>query len=80
MSFPIAEFWDQYVDATLTIHKVIEETIHHMPHVLIDTETGDLYNKTGHMAFKALPVYDELPSSIAIRLHLEHIQKEIKEF
>ena len=49
MSFPIAEFWDQYIDATLTIRKVIEETIHHMPHVLIDTETGHLYNNwTGH--------------------------------
>ena len=81
MSFPIVELRGQYVDATLTIREVIEETIRHMPRVLIDTETGRLYDKTGQAAaFEALPVYDELRSSMATRLHLERIQKEVKEF
>jgi len=36
---------------------VIEETIHHMPRVLIDTITGRLYDKTQQAAaFVELPI------------------------
>ena len=80
-SFPIVELRGQYVDATTTIQEVIGETIRHMPRVLIDTETGRLYDKTGQAAaFEGLPVYDELRSSMTARLDLGRIQEEVKKF
>ena len=52
-----------------------------MPRVLIDTETGHLYDKARQAAaFEALPVYDELRSSMTTRLDPERIQKEVEEF
>ena len=73
---PVVELRGQYADATPTIREVIEETICHMPRVLIDTETGRLYDKTGQAAaFEALPVYDELRSSMTTRLDLGRIQE-----
>ncbi|KAI9571789.1 hypothetical protein HD554DRAFT_2036681 [Boletus coccyginus] len=42
----IRELRNQYVDATAVIREVVEETIRHMPRVLIDTTTGRLYDKT----------------------------------
>ena len=39
------ELHHQYVDATVTIQNVVEQTIRHMPCVLIDTVTGCLYDK-----------------------------------
>jgi len=59
----------QYVDATATIQKVVEETIRNMPRVLIDTTTGRLYDKTQQAAaFEELPIYNELRSSMTTRL------------
>ena len=81
ISFPIIELRGQYVDATPAIRKVIAETIRHTPRVLIDTKTGRLYDKAKQMAaFKALPVYDELLSSMTTGLDPERIQKEVKGF
>ena len=81
VSFPIVELRGQYIDATPTIHEVVEETIRHMPRVLIDTETGRLYDKTGQAAvFEVLPVYDELRSSMTIKVDLGRIQEEVKGF
>ena len=52
-----------------------------MPRVLIDTETGCLYDKTRQAAaFEALPVYDELRSSMTTGVDPERIQKEVKDF
>ena len=52
-----------------------------MPRILIDTETGRLYDKTRQAAaFEALPVYDELRSSMTAGLNPERIQKEVKAF
>ena len=60
---------------------MIEETISHMPRVLIDTETGRLFDKTRQVAaFEALPVYNELRSSMTTKLDPERIQKEVKGF
>ena len=81
ISFPIVELRNQYVDATPAIQEVIAETIRNMPRVLIDTKTGRLYDKTRQAAaFEALPVYDELRSSMTTRLDPERIQKEVKDF
>ena len=75
------ELCARYVDATPAIREVIEETICHMPRVLIDTETGRLFDKTGQAAaFEALPVYNELRSSMTTKLDPERIQKEVKGF
>ena len=52
-----------------------------MPRVLIDTETGRLYDKTRQAAaFEALLVYDELRSSMTTTLDLGRIQEEVKKF
>ena len=75
------ELRGQYVDATPAIQEVVEETIRHMPRVLIDTETGRLFDKTGQAAaFEALPVYEELRSSMTTKIDPERIQKEVKGF
>ena len=75
------ELRGQYIDATPAIREVVEETIRHMPRVLIDTETGRLYDKTGQAAaFEAIPVYDELRSSMTTRPDLGRIQEEVKKF
>ena len=66
---------------THTIREVIEETIRHMPRILIDTKTGRLYDKARQAAaFEALPVYDELRSSMTTGLDPGRIQKEVKAF
>ena len=79
--FLIVELRNNYTDASLTIRGVIEETIRHMPRVLIDTETGRLYDRTRQAAaFEALPVYNELRSSMTTGLEPERIQKEVKDF
>ena len=65
-----SELCCRYVDATPAIREVIEETIRHMIRVLIDAETGRLFDKTGQAAaFEALPVYDELRSSMTTKLN-----------
>ena len=75
------ELHGQYIDATPAIREVIEETIRHMPRVLINTETGCLCDKTGQAAaFEALPIYDGLRSSLTTRLDLGRIREEVKKF
>ena len=63
------------------IRKVVEETVSHIPRVLIDTTTGRLYDKTKQAAaFEELPIYDELRSSMTTRLDRARIRKAVKEF
>ncbi|KAI9457905.1 hypothetical protein HD554DRAFT_2042200 [Boletus coccyginus] len=72
---------DQYVDATATIQEVVEETIRHMPCVLIDTTTGRLYDKAQQAAaFEELPIYDELRSSMTTLLDHARIRREVEAF
>ena len=77
------ELRNQYLDATVAIRQVVEQTIRHMPRVLIDTVTGRLYDKTQQAAaFEELPIYDELRSSMTTRAQLDRarIRKEVKKF
>ncbi|KAI9571632.1 hypothetical protein HD554DRAFT_2186546 [Boletus coccyginus] len=77
----VRERGHQYVDATATIQKTVEETIRDMPRVLIDTTTGRLYDKTQQAAaFEELPIYDELRSSMTTRLDPARIRNEVKKF
>jgi len=60
---------------------MVEQTILHMPRVLIDTTTGRLYDKTRQAtAFEDLPIYNELRSSMTT--HVDHacIRREVNEF
>ena len=73
----------QYLDTTTTIQNAVEQTVRHMPRVLIDTVTGRLYDKTQQAtAFEDLPIYDELRSSMTFRTCLDHarIRREVKMF
>ena len=75
------ELRDQYVDATATIRNVVQQIIRHMPHMLIDTITGRLYDKTQQAAaFEELPIYDELRSSMTSRLDNARIRSEVKKY
>ena len=60
---------------------MVEETVRHMPRVLIDTTTGCLYDKTQQAAaFEELPIYDEMRSSMTTRLDHTRIRSEVKKF
>ncbi|KAI9569321.1 hypothetical protein HD554DRAFT_606005 [Boletus coccyginus] len=77
----IRQLRNQYVDATATIQEVVEETIRHMPRVLIDTTTGRFYDKTQQAAaFEELPIYEELRSSMTTQVDCARIRKEVGEF
>ncbi|KAI9567183.1 hypothetical protein HD554DRAFT_1033128 [Boletus coccyginus] len=75
----IRELCDQYFDVTPTIQKVVEQTIWHMPCVLIDVTTGRLYDKTRQAAaFEELPIYDELRSPMIT--HVDHAYSDGSEY
>ncbi|KAF8444928.1 hypothetical protein L210DRAFT_3054439 [Boletus edulis BED1] len=79
----IRELHRQYVDATPTIKMMVEDTIRHMPCVLIDIVTGHLHDKTKQAAaFEELPIYDELRSTMTTRAQLDHarIRSEVEKF
>ena len=61
----------------------MEQTIRHMPRVLIDTDTGRLCDKTQQAAaFEELPMYNELRSSMIETTQLDRarIRREVKDF
>ncbi|KAN0091542.1 hypothetical protein V8E55_005108 [Tylopilus felleus] len=79
----VRELRRQYIDPTSEVQKVVEKIIGHMPRVLIDTETGRLYDKTQQAAaFEELPMYNELRSSMIQTTQLDRarIRREVKEF
>ncbi|KAF8548009.1 hypothetical protein OG21DRAFT_1516754 [Imleria badia] len=77
----IRELRRKYADPRSTIRRVVNETIRHMPRVLIDTTTGHLYDKKHQAeAFEALPIYNELLSSMTTKLDDPRIRREVKGF
>ena len=71
----------RYIDATPTIRQFVEETIRHLPRVLIDTTTGRLYDKKQQAeVFETLPVYWELVSSMTMEVDHARIRRAVKEF
>ncbi|KAG9309331.1 hypothetical protein JVU11DRAFT_10823 [Chiua virens] len=77
----IRELSLRYFDATLQIHKMIVETLQHMPRVLIDATTGRLYDKSQQIAtFEEQPIFDELRSSMTSRLDSARIRKEVESY
>ena len=64
-----------------TIRKIVERTIHHLPHVLINTTTGRLHNRTEQAStFEALPIFKELVSSMTTRIDYVRIKREVRRY
>ena len=77
----VQNFVISILDATATIRNVVQQSIRHMPRVLIDTVTGRLYDKTQQAAaFEELPIFDERRSSMTTRLDNARIQIEVRKF
>ncbi|KAF8548747.1 hypothetical protein OG21DRAFT_1515960 [Imleria badia] len=80
----IRERRDQYVSPSSTrahIRKVVQRTIRHSPHVLINTTTGRLLNKAEQAAiFMSLPIVSELISSMTTRIDRSRIKREVKQY
>ena len=71
----------QYVDAAPTIRRIIDQTTRHIPRVLIDVTSGRLYSKKQQAAaFEALPIFNELVSSMTTELDYARIWRTVKEF
>ncbi|KAF8552474.1 TPR-like protein [Imleria badia] len=80
----IRERRDQYITPSSTraqIRKVVQRTIRHMPHVLINTTTGRLQNKAEQTAtFMSLPIVSELVSSMTTRIDRSRIKREVRQY
>jgi hypothetical protein len=71
----------RYVDARPTIRRIIDQTIRHLPRVLIDITTGHLCDKNRQAeVFEALPIYYELVSSMTTQLDHARIWRAVKKF
>ena len=75
---------DHYINPTsarATIRKIIERTVRHLPRVLINTTTGRLHNRAEQAsAFEALPIFNELISSMATRVDYVRIKREVRQY
>ena len=75
---------DDYVSPSstqATIRRTIQRTIRRSPRVLINTTTGRLYHKTDQAsAFEALPLFNELVSSVTRRIDIVRIKREVRQF
>ena len=75
------ELRSQYFDTRSTIRRIIDATISPMPRVLIDTATGQLRSKAQQAeAFVALPIFNELASSMTSKVDYARIWEEVKQF
>ncbi|KAF8547486.1 hypothetical protein OG21DRAFT_1450227 [Imleria badia] len=64
-----------------TIRDIVQQTIRHMPRVLINTTTGRLYNRTDQAsAFEALPIFKELVSAMTTHISRSRIKSEVRQF
>ena len=75
---------DQFVSplsVRATIHKIVQRTIRRMPRVLINTKTGNLYDKTEQAsAFESLPIFNQLISSMTTRTDYVRIKREVRQY
>ncbi|KAF8555026.1 hypothetical protein OG21DRAFT_1461554 [Imleria badia] len=64
-----------------TILMIVQRTICHLPRVLINTTTGRLCHRAEQVsAFNALPIFDELVSSMTTRIDYVRIKREVQQF
>ncbi|KAG9309693.1 hypothetical protein JVU11DRAFT_10366 [Chiua virens] len=77
----IRKLGEKYFDARPVIRRFVDQMIHRMPRILIDTATGRLKVKEQQAdAFETLPIYHELVSSMTTEADHSRIWKEVKEF
>lgn len=75
---------DQYISPSsiqATIRDSIQRTIRRSPNVLINTITGQLRDKAEQeSAFEALPIFNELVSSMTRRIDYVRIKREVRRY
>ncbi|KAF8555027.1 hypothetical protein OG21DRAFT_963376 [Imleria badia] len=80
----IQQHCDQYISPSstrATIRKIVQRTIRHSPRVLINTTTGRLHDKAEQAAaFEALPIFNELVSSMTTRIDYLRIKREVRQY
>ena len=60
---------------------MVQQTLRHSPRVLINTTTGRLYNRAEQAsAFEALPIFNELVSSMTTRIDSTRIKREVRRY
>ena len=78
------EHGDQYISRSSvreTIRKIVQQTIRHSPHVLINTTTGHLHNRAEQAsAFESLPIFKELVSAMTTRIDYVWIKREVRQY
>ena len=78
------EHGDQYISRSSvreTIRKIVQRTIRHSPHVLINTTTGHLHNRAEQAsAFESLPIFKELVSAMTTRIDYVWIKREVRQY
>ncbi|KAF8555025.1 TPR-like protein [Imleria badia] len=80
----VQQHCDQYINPSstrTTIRKIVQQTIRHLPRVLINTTTGRLHDKADQAAaFEALPLFNELVSSMTTRIDYVRIKREVRQY
>ena len=75
---------DKYISSSstrATIKKIIQKIIPHLPRVLINVETGRLYDRAAQAAlFESSPIFKELVSSTTIRKDYVRIKCEVRQY
>jgi hypothetical protein len=78
------EHGDQYISRSgvrETIRKIVQQTVRHLPHVLIDTTTGRLHNRPQQAsAFESLPIFRKLVSAMTTRIDYVRIKREVRQY
>ena len=80
----LTEHGDQYISRSrtrATIRRIVHLTLRQSPRVLINTTTGRLYDRAEQTsAFEAMPVFNELVSSITTRIDYVRIKREMRRY
>ncbi|KAF8441381.1 hypothetical protein L210DRAFT_3503460 [Boletus edulis BED1] len=75
---------DEYIGPSSTqaeIRKIVQQTIRHLPRVLINTTSGRLHDRAEHAsAFESLPVFKGLVSSMTKRIDYVRIKREVRQY
>ena len=74
---------DRYIrpsSTRATIRRIVQRTIRHSPHVLINTTTGRLHDRAEQeSAFESAPIFKELVSSMTTRIDKARIKREVRQ-
>ena len=80
----LTEHGDRYISPSSTretIRKIVQRTLRHLPRVLINTTTGRLHDRAEQAsAFEALPIFNELVSSMTTRIDYVRIKREVRQY